>query len=100
MKEYAVGFYKSKAWKDTRAAYAKSRRGLCELCLSAGVYRAGVIVHHRTPITPDNIGDTGVTLDWSNLQLLCRDCHAAAHDGKQRRYKLDDMGRVIFTGRP
>lgn len=99
MKEYAEGFYKSKAWKTTRAAYAKSVRGLCERCMEAGVYRAGVIVHHRTPITPDNIGDTKVALDWKNLQLLCRDCHAAVHDGRERRYKLDDMGRVIFIGK-
>ena len=99
MKEYAKGFYKSKAWKECRAAYAKSVGGLCEVCLQSGVYRAGEIVHHKEHINPDNISDPQIILDWNNLQLVCRDCHAALHPkGRGRRYKLDDLGRVILTG--
>lgn len=93
MKEYAKGFYKSQAWKQCREAYAKSRRGLCEVCLSRGIYRAGVIVHHRTHIDPDNITDPRVILDWDNLQLVCRDCHAEQHK-PARRYRVDELGRV------
>lgn len=96
MKEYAKGFYKSKAWKDCRAAYAKSVGGLCEVCLKAGIYRAGEIVHHKEHINPDNINDPRIILDWNNLQLVCRDCHAELHPKHRgRRYKLDELGRVI-----
>lgn len=93
MKEFAKGFYKSKAWQSTRSAYAKSVGGLCERCLSSGIYSTGEIVHHKQPITPDNINDSRITLSWDNLELLCRDCHGKAH-GDKKRYKVDEMGRV------
>lgn len=96
MKDYAKTFYKSQAWKDTRAAYAKSKGYLCEVCLAKGIYRSGDIVHHKIHLSPENIADPSVSLNWDNLQLVCRDCHAQLHDNKQRRYKLDELGRVIF----
>ena len=95
MKEFARYFYSSKAWQHTRTAYAKSKRNLCEVCLSKGIVKPGEIVHHKIHLTPENINDPSITLDWNNLQLVCRDCHAAIHDKRQRRYKIDDYGRVI-----
>lgn len=97
MKDYAKGFYKSQAWKKCRAAYARSVGGLCEICLGKGIVKAGEIVHHKVHINPDNIGDPNVILDWTNLQLVCRDCHAEQHGGG-RRYRVDEMGRVIIGG--
>lgn len=95
MQEYAAKFYKSKTWQACRAGYAKSVGGLCEKCLARGEIRPGVIVHHKINITPDNIGRPEVTLNCANLELLCRDCHAQEHQKRLRRYKVDDMGRVI-----
>ena len=95
MKEFAQQFYSSKAWKRTRTAYAKSKHNLCEVCMSKGIIKPGVIVHHKVHIDPANINDPNVTLDWNNLQLVCRDCHASIHDRRQRRYKIDEFGRVI-----
>lgn len=51
-----------------------SRNGVCERC--GGLAR---IVHHRRYITPQNIQDPSVTLDWANLEALCIDCHNAEH---------------------
>ena len=96
MQDYAKSFYKSQAWQRTRAAYAAYRRGLCEVCLSKGIYKPGVIVHHKQHITQNNINDPTITLSFDNLQLVCRDCHAAIHDRRKRRYKVDDYGRVII----
>ena len=31
-KEYAQAFYHSQAWKNTRDAYYKLQRGMCERC--------------------------------------------------------------------
>ena len=92
MKETS-GFYKTAAWVSCRDAYAKSKGGLCERCLSRGIYRSGVIVHHKIHLTPDTIKDPNVSLNWNNLQLLCRDCHAIVHK-PSRRYKVDAFGRV------
>jgi 5-methylcytosine-specific restriction endonuclease McrA len=94
MKDYAKGFYSSKAWQKCRAAYKKSVGGLCEVCLSKGLIVPADIVHHKIPITPENINDPHITLDWSNLQCVCADCHAQFHIAKQKRYKLDELGRV------
>lgn len=98
MKPWAVAFYKSKAWKQCRAAYAASVGGLCERCLARGQYVPGEIVHHKIVLTPDNINDPSVTLNWSNLELVCRNCHAELHDSRQRRFKVDAAGRVTSRG--
>ena len=100
MRDFARAFYQSAAWKKARAAYAKEKRGLCERCLAKGLYTPGVLVHHKTPLTPENITDENIALNPENLELLCRNHHAEAHDeiyrGRTgRRYKFDELGRVI-----
>ena len=94
MRDFARIFYSSKAWKECRAAYRKSRGGLCEECLKRGMYRPGEIVHHKEHITPDKITDERVLLDWNNLQLVCRDCHGTLHRRDERRFDVDSLGRV------
>lgn len=95
MKPYAEQFYKSTAWQATRAAYSKSKRGLCESCLEHGVVKPGEIVHHIKPITRDNIDNPNITLNWDNLRLLCRPCHERIHRRSEQRYTIDEQGRVI-----
>lgn len=94
-RDFAKAFYKSKAWQQTRNAYGRSRGWLCEECIKAGLYKPGEIVHHRTELTPDNINNPGISLAWGNLKLVCRECHAKEH-GHVKRYRVDDMGRVII----
>lgn len=100
MRQFAERFYKSKAWQQTREAYAKSVGGLCEKCFAKGQIKSGEIVHHKTKLSPDNINDPSVTLNWDNLELLCRDCHGKEHDNIPRRYKVDELGRVIISDTP
>ena len=94
MKEFAAGFYKSKAWQKCRESYAQSVGWLCEDCLEKGIYKPGEIVHHKTELTPENIDRAEITLSWDNLRLVCRECHAEQHGKKQRRYSVDEYGRV------
>ena len=94
MKEYARGFYSSKAWKETRKAYGKSVGGLCERCRKKGLVVPGVIVHHKNYLTPENINDPSVSLDWNNLELVCMACHNEDHEGREKRYTVDELGRV------
>jgi 5-methylcytosine-specific restriction endonuclease McrA len=94
MQPYAERFYKSKTWQQCRAAYAKRVGGLCERCRAHGRIVPGVIVHHKIHITPENINDPNITLDFNNMELLCRDCHTLAHT-RGKRYKVDELGRVI-----
>lgn len=99
VRDFAKGFYQSKAWLDTRRAYAASVGGLCEDCLAKGLYTPGKIVHHVIPLTPDNITNPTVALSWDNLRLVCQDCHAAEHrQYKGRRYRTLEDGTVIIDG--
>lgn len=77
MKEYARSFYKSAAWRKCRSSYFSFRHGLCERCLGPGK-----IVHHKEYITPENINDPNITLNFNNLELLCQDCHNREHHEK------------------
>ena len=86
------GFYHSGAWAQCRESYRRYRGGLCERCLKNGIVKAGVDVHHKVHLSIDNIHDPTVTLNWNNLELLCRECHAAEHSAK--RFTVDALGRV------
>ena len=85
-------FYNTQAWKKARAAYKKSKGGLCERCLKAGLIRTGEFVHHKIHLDDDNITNPDITLSFSNMELLCRDCHAAEH--AKKRYVIDANGFV------
>ena len=95
MQPFAESFYKSKAWQRTRDAYARSVGGLCECCRSHGLITAGEIVHHKIHITPENISNPEITLSYSNLEALCRQCHGEAHSDRVHRYTVDPLGRVV-----
>lgn len=92
-REFAGNFYKTAAWTSVRRSYIKSVGGLCEECYRKGIIRHGDTVHHRIPLTPENINDPEITLNPDNLILLCRDCHALEHK-KAKRYKVSDLGHV------
>ena len=96
-----TGFYRSQAWKDTRRNYKQSVGGLCERCLQRGIIASADVVHHIVPLTAENISDINLSLNWDNLQALCRKCHADVHEEmyrkrSNRRYKVDEHGRVII----
>ena len=100
-REFARAFYKSKQWQNTRAAYIRSVDGLCENCLKHGIYKPGYIVHHKKHLTPYNIDNPHVSLDFSNLEYLCFDCHSREHSGdndEPLRIGFDENGNVIRKG--
>ena len=93
---FAKQFYGSVAWQETRRAYKKSVGGLCERCLKKGLYNPAAIVHHKIYITPENLRDPHVALDWNNLEALCRECHEAEHQGEGKRYRILEDGTVVI----
>ena len=107
---WAVSFYKSKSWEHTRAAYMRSivdtdrgpcPPGMCERCFSRGVLRPAEIVHHVRHLTAANITDQSVSLAFSNLMRVCRDCHAELHSPEASytpRVAFDENGRVVPLG--
>ena len=97
---FASEFYNSTAWKTCRERYKRRVGYLCEDCLDKGIHTMGDIVHHIIEITPENIDDPGVTLNFDNLRYVCRDCHAERHkeSNKGRRYVYGPDGEVIVNG--
>ena len=86
-------FYNSKAWKEIREAYYNSQLGICERCGQAGFF-----VHHKKYITIDNIHDAEITLNWDNLELLCKKCHIQEHFKQEAEYSFDENGDMIYCG--
>ena len=92
-KSFSRKFYNTQAWVKTAKAFKQSKFGLCEKC-----GKPGEEVHHIIALTPDNINDPNITLNWNNLMLLCRSCHElieekakATRDG----IKFDEFGQVV-----
>ena len=92
-RDFAGNFYKTASWNSVRKSYIKSVGGLCERCYANGIIKHGDTVHHKIHLTPDNITDPAVTLNFDNLELLCRDCHAEEHKSK-KRYEVDSNGKL------
>ena len=87
-------FYTTRQWRKCRAAFLNEKAGLCEICLSNGLIEPAVHVHHKTPITTENLNDPRITLDHSNLMALCEECHQAQH--RTKRWRCDELGRVLL----
>jgi 5-methylcytosine-specific restriction protein A len=85
-REFSRKFYNSKQWIRCREAYKQSKFGLCERCSMPGEE-----VHHKTYLSPENINDPNVTLNWENLELLCQSCHSKEHMTKYGPLREDVM---------
>ena len=93
-------FYVSGKWRKCRTAYAKSVGKLCERCLKRGIINPGtkknpLETHHKIQLTDDNINDPNITLNWENLELLCKKCHDEERQRKPKRWKVLPDGKVI-----
>ena len=89
---FAHSFYKSSAWMKCARAYRKDRGGLCERCWAKGLIVQGEEVHHKIKLTPENINDPAIALNWDNLELLCKQCHLEEH--RKIRWRVDELGHV------
>lgn len=94
-------FYVSWEWRKRRKKILKSRHYLCERCLKRGIIETGskkqpLEVHHKIPLTDDNINDPNITLGEDNLEVLCKKCHDEEREKKQKRWKVGTDGKVIL----
>ena len=98
-REFAKPFYNSKQWKKCRLAYIAHRKaidgGICETCHE----RLGYIVHHKKELTPDNINDPDIALDFRNLKYDCHICHQKENAKDESaidlvEYEFDSDGQI------
>lgn len=97
--EWAKGFYKSIKWLRCRNAYIQNRimmdGGLCEECHS----KPGYIVHHKIILTSSNISKPEISLNHSNLEYVCKDCHDR-FDGHGIQHGVSPLCRFDADGQP
>jgi len=100
-KKWAKSFYNSKEWQECRAAYIDLVGGLCERCLEKGKVNPGYIVHHKTYLTPENINDPEVTLNFNELEYLCKECHDEEHgvgaskEALRKGLEFNEFGELV-----
>ena len=92
-------FYTSWKWRKCRKAFAESKGNLCERCLKRGIIEPGskdrpLEVHHKIPLTAENFRNPNVSLNWQNLELLCKTCHDEERETKPKRWTIGPDGRV------
>ena len=92
-------FYTTWTWRKCRKAFAESKGNLCERCLKNGIIQPGskdrpLEVHHKVPLTAENVTNPKVTLNWENLELLCKTCHDQEQERRQKRWRISEDGRV------
>jgi 5-methylcytosine-specific restriction protein A len=98
-KEFSKAFYNSTAWKICRLSYIASVHGLCERC-----GEPGLILHHKEKLTPENINNPEVTLNFDKLEYLCQRCHNADELGEHtikknangNKYYFDEKGDIVL----
>lgn len=82
-------FYTSKAWLKVSRLYMSSKSYVCERC-----GRPAEICHHKIYLRPDNIDDPEISLNFDNLECLCRECHIKEHLPKHNVTYFDRSGNV------
>lgn len=97
-REFSKSFYNSKEWEFTREYILKRDKYLCKCG------RPATEVHHIIHLSPQNIGDTSITMNPDNLVSLCRECHFNEHKGEHGKgreikennpYTFDENGMLV-----
>ena len=92
--EHIEAFYSSTAWRKCRSSFLKLHGGLCQICYSKGLIVPATQVHHKEHLTPENLSDPRISLNFDNLMALCDECHAEQH--RRKRWRCDPIGHVIL----
>ena len=95
-------FYVSWKWRKRRKQFAESRHHLCERCLKRGIIEPGskeqpLEVHHKIPLTEENINDPYITMGEDNLELLCKKCHDEEKTKREKRWRIGPDGKVTIA---
>ena len=60
-------------------------------------------MHHKIHITPFNINNPMITLNFKNLEYVCQDCHNKEHMQRgaiKEGLKFDEDGNIIEEKSP
>jgi len=86
-KEWAKKFYHSRKWLKVRLLCLIRDHYICQEC-----GEAAYIVHHIIELSPQNINDPSISLNLSNLESVCHDCHNHIHDMCESKSLTEGLG--------
>lgn len=101
MKPWAESFYKSKQWQTCRHDFLSSKHWLCERCAREGTESPATVAHHKIYLTRSNINDPDISMNWNNLEALCREHHYQEHHRRassiltESGYFFDANGQLV-----
>ena len=72
-------FYASRAWTSLRMLLINERGNRCERCHKVIARSVDLIGHHKIELTPENVRDSSISLNPSNIEIICYDCHQKEH---------------------
>ena len=85
-------FYRSKEWTDIRKIVVSERLEngvtVCQHC-GKPIYKPyDLILHHKEPLTLQNVNDLSISLNKDNLMIVHQTCHNEIHNrwGKYTRH--------------
>ena len=85
MWESLSAFYNSHEWKAVRADLIERRRNkddgilYCEHSGAPLINSYDIVVHHKTPLTMQNVNDYGLSLNPENLMIVSQRAHNEIH---------------------
>lgn len=94
--EWAIGLYKSQAWRNLRKVLIMERGQRCEHCGKVIADPSKIVADHIQELTPENVANASIALNQENVQLLCYDCHRQKH----HRFGRFDQKVFLVYGSP
>lgn len=91
-----AAFYHSRQWRLLSKVFLMSKNYICERCGAPAS-----IAHHKHYLTAANVTNPQISLNPSNLEALCMECHNREHFGTggatAAGYTFDENGDLIQT---
>ena len=93
-------FYKSKEWRNLRERLILERGTICEDCKKQIVESRFIQLHHIIELTETNYLDSNISLNPSNIKVLCQQCHNKTHGRWCKGAIRKPKGVYIIYGPP
>ena len=111
MWESLSAFYNSQIWRATRARLIEERRNkddgvlYCEYSGAPLINSFDIVIHHKIPLTMQNVNDYAISLNPENLQIVSQRAHNEIHSrfgyGNDRKvyyvYGAPCSGKTTFV---
>lgn len=96
MAKYAIlqTFYASEKWIKFRLTIITERGLRCEYCGKPVLNISELTLHHKKELTPENVGDTLISLNPENVIVVHHECHNKIHG--RFGYKKSHDVNIVF----